>query len=98
MVPGMRCPDAAALIQNRNQGFPTIEKPLLGSKTHISCLSYFLWLENREGGCCVGSRLGGEAASRRQRGRRGQAGAEPGDRGLAAGAGPGQGEERRAVK
>lgn len=49
----MRCPDSAALIQNRNQGFPTIEKHLLGSKTHISCLSYFLWLENREGGGAV---------------------------------------------
>ena len=66
--PGMRHLASAAPIQSQNQGLPTIEKCLLGSKTHHSCLSYFLWLENREG--VVGSRLGGEAASRRQRGRR----------------------------
>lgn len=61
--------DSAVLIQNQNQGLPTIEKSVLGSKTHLSCFSYFLWLENREG--VAGSRLGGEATSRRQRGRRG---------------------------
>lgn len=50
LVPEKRCLNSAALIQNQNQDLPTIEKSLLGSKTHLSCLSYFLWLENREGG------------------------------------------------
>jgi hypothetical protein len=36
----------------------------------MSFLSYFLWLENREDS--AGGRLGGEATSRRQRGRRRQ--------------------------
>lgn len=69
--------ESAALIQNQNQGLPAVEKSFLGSKTHLSCLSSFLWLENsREEG--VGSRLGGEATSRRQQGRRGdRAGAVP---------------------
>ena len=91
--PGMRRLASAARIQSQNQGLPTIEKCLLGSKTHLSCLSYFLWLENREG--VVGSRLGGEAASRRQRGRRALGWSRAGRHRPAR---PGQEEEQRAVK
>lgn len=89
----MRCPDSVALIRHQNQGLPTIEKSLLGSKTHPSCLSYFLWLENGVGGVVLGAgwverRLqgdsgGGEARLELSRETWGW---------------PSPGEERRAVK
>lgn len=53
---------------------------------HVFCLSYFLWLGNSAGGGWgggVGSRQGGEATSRRQRGRRGQGWSCAGDTGQA---------------
>lgn len=91
--PGMRRLAFAAPIQSQNQGLPTIEKCLLGSKMHLSCLSYFLWLENREG--VAGSRLGGEAASGRRRGRRALGWSCAGRCGPAR---PGREEEQGAVK
>lgn len=72
-VPGMRCLDSAALIQNQNQGLPAIEKSLLNSKTRLLLkLLPLAWKQCVGGTGGVGSRLGGEATSRRQRGRRGQ--------------------------
>lgn len=93
LVPERRCLDSAALIQNQNQDLPTIEKSLLGSKTHLSCLSYFLWLENSAGGVGAGwveRQLQGDSGGGEDRLEL--------SRETETWGWPGQGEERRAVK
>lgn len=72
-------------------GLSAVEKSLLGSETHLSCLSSFLWLENSREGV-----LGAGSVERRLQGDRGEkTGLELSQRHWAV---PGLGEERRAVK